>query len=59
MIEATISSDAAAADCTLADDCSDAAAPVNGLMTRRTFQVDEYAFTSLPQKPGELFEPAL
>ncbi len=39
--------------------CSDAAAPVNGLMTRRTFQVDEYAFTSLPQKPGELFEPAL
>ena len=36
---------------------SDAAAPVNALMRRRAFQVDEYTFTSLPQKPDELFEP--
>lgn len=35
---------------------SDAAAPVNALMARRAFQVDDYNFTSLPQKPDELFE---
>jgi hypothetical protein len=38
---------------------SNASAPVNALMRLRAFQVDEYTFTSLPQKPGELFEPAL
>jgi hypothetical protein len=32
-------------------------APVNALMRQRAFQVDEYTFTGLPQKPGELFEP--
>jgi hypothetical protein len=37
---------------------SDANAPVNALMQKRAFQVYEYAFTSLPQKPEELFEPA-
>ncbi len=37
----------------------DAAAPVNGLMAKRAFQVDDYSYTSLPQKPAELFEPAL
>jgi hypothetical protein len=26
-------------------------------MRQRAFQVDEYTFTGLPQKPGELFEP--
>jgi len=35
---------------------SDAHAPVNDLMKRRAFQVDDYAFTRLPQKPDELFE---
>jgi hypothetical protein len=33
-------------------------APVNALMQRRAFQLYEYAFTSLPQKPEELFEAA-
>jgi hypothetical protein len=37
---------------------SDAKAPVNDLMARRAFEVDEYAFTGLPQKAEELFEPA-
>jgi hypothetical protein len=37
---------------------SDAKAAVNGLMQKRSFQVDDYTFTSLPQKPDELFEPA-
>jgi hypothetical protein len=37
---------------------SDAAAPVNALMQKRAFQISEYAFTSLPQKSEELFEPA-
>lgn len=36
----------------------DAGAPINGLMQKRAFQVDEYTFTSLPQKPDELFEQA-
>lgn len=36
---------------------SDAAAPVNSLMGKRAFQVYEWAFTSLPQKREELFEP--
>jgi hypothetical protein len=37
---------------------SDAKAPVNELMGKRAFEVDEYAFTSLPQKPDDLFEAA-
>lgn len=37
---------------------SDAAAPVNALMQKRAFQVSDFTFTSLPQKPEELFEPA-
>ncbi len=36
----------------------DPAAPVNDLMRRRAYQVDEYTFTGLPQNPGELFEAA-
>jgi hypothetical protein len=35
---------------------SDAKAPINELMRRRAFQVDEYALTGLPQKPDELLE---
>jgi hypothetical protein len=35
---------------------SDATAPINALMQKRAFQVAEFAFTSLPQKPDELFE---
>jgi hypothetical protein len=35
---------------------SDAKAPVNDMMARRAFEVDEYAFTGLPQKADELFE---
>jgi len=37
---------------------SDPKAPVNGLMRERAFQIDEFAFTSLPQRPDDLFEPA-
>ena len=37
---------------------SDAKAGVNALMQKRSFQVDDYTFTGLPQKPDELFEPA-
>ena len=36
---------------------SDAKAPVGELMKKRAFQIDEYAFTNLPQKADELFEP--
>jgi hypothetical protein len=36
----------------------DAAAPINGLMAKRAFQISDYTFTSLPQKADELFEPA-
>jgi hypothetical protein len=35
---------------------SDAKAPVNDLMGRRAFEVDEFVFTGLPQKADELFE---
>ncbi len=35
---------------------SDTDAPINGLMTKRAFQVAEYTFTSLPQKADDLFE---
>jgi hypothetical protein len=37
---------------------SDASAPVNAMMQKRAYQVSEYVFTGLPQKPDELFEPA-
>ena len=37
---------------------SDASAPVNAAMQKRAYQVSEYTFTGLPQKPEELFEPA-
>jgi hypothetical protein len=37
---------------------SDSKAPINDLMGKRAFEVDEYAFTSLPQKPDDLFEAA-
>jgi hypothetical protein len=37
---------------------SDPKAPVNALMEKRAYQVDDYIFTSLPQKPDDLFEPA-
>jgi hypothetical protein len=35
---------------------SDAKAPVNDLMARRAFEVDEFSFTGLPQKADDLFE---
>ncbi|HEU5079394.1 MAG TPA: DUF4340 domain-containing protein [Opitutaceae bacterium] len=37
---------------------SDAKSPVNAMAAKRAFQVYEYAFTSLPEKRDELFEPA-
>ena len=37
---------------------SDAKAPINDLLARRAFEVDEYSFTGLPQKADELFEAA-
>lgn len=37
---------------------SDAAAPVNALVQKRAFQISDYTFTGLPQKPDEMFEPA-
>jgi hypothetical protein len=35
---------------------SDAHAPVNALMKRRAFEVDDYSYTGLPQRSDELFE---
>jgi uncharacterized protein DUF4340 len=35
---------------------SEAKAPINDLMGRRAFEVDEFTFTGLPQKADELFE---
>jgi hypothetical protein len=35
---------------------SDAHAVVNDLMKKRAFEIDDYVFTGLPQKPDELFE---
>jgi hypothetical protein len=35
---------------------SESKAPINGLMEKRAFQVEEYSFTALPQKADELFE---
>lgn len=37
---------------------SDATAPVNGLMSKRAFQISDSVFTGLPLKTAELFEPA-
>ena len=37
---------------------SDASAPVNAAMQKRAYQISDYTFTGLPQKPDELFEPA-
>lgn len=37
---------------------SDTAAPVNGLMQKRAYQISDYTFTGLPQKAEELFEAA-
>ena len=37
---------------------SDASAPVNAAMQKRAYQISEYTFTGLPQKPEDLFEPA-
>ncbi len=37
---------------------SDANAPVNALMKVRAYQVDDYVFTGLPQKPDDIFEAA-
>jgi hypothetical protein len=37
---------------------SDPDAPVNALMQKRAFQIGEYAFTSLPQAPADLFKAA-
>jgi hypothetical protein len=36
---------------------SDANAPVNGLMKKRSVEVAEYVLSSLPKEPGELFAP--
>lgn len=36
----------------------DAAAPINGLMAKRAYQIADYTFTGLPQKADELFEAA-
>ncbi len=37
---------------------SDTKAPINALMKKRSFQVMDHAFTTLPQSADELFEPA-
>lgn len=37
---------------------SNAQAPINTLMTKRGFQVGDFDYTNLPQKPEELFEAA-
>ena len=37
---------------------SDANAPVNAMMKKRAYQIGDYVFTGLPQKPDELFEAA-
>jgi hypothetical protein len=36
---------------------SDAKAPINALMQKRAFEISDYVFTELPQKPADLFEP--
>jgi hypothetical protein len=37
---------------------SDPKAPVNAMMKKRAFQIDDNIFTSLPRTPADLFEPA-
>jgi len=37
---------------------ADAKSPLNALMGQRAFQIDDYLFTSLPQKAADLYEPA-
>jgi Domain of unknown function (DUF4340) len=37
---------------------SDSHAGINELMKKRAFEIDDYVFTGLPQKPDELFESA-
>jgi len=37
---------------------SDSSNLINALMAKRAFQIAEYSFTSLPQKPADLFEAA-
>jgi hypothetical protein len=37
---------------------SDPHAGINDLMRKRAFEIDDYVFTGLPQKPDELFEAA-
>lgn len=37
---------------------SDSAAPINELMKKRAFKIYDYAFTSLPNSPADLFENA-
>lgn len=37
---------------------SDASDPVNATMKKRAFQIGDYIYTGLPQKPKDLFEPA-
>jgi hypothetical protein len=36
---------------------SDPRAPINAWMKTRAFQVDEYTYTGLPQKPDDLIAP--
>ncbi|MBI5381016.1 MAG: DUF4340 domain-containing protein [Opitutae bacterium] len=36
---------------------SDEKAPINALMQKRAFQINDYTFTGLPQKANELWEP--
>lgn len=36
---------------------TDTAASINAMMQKRAFQISDYSFTSLPQKPEDLFEP--
>jgi hypothetical protein len=36
---------------------SDSHAAVNDMMKQRSFEVDDYIFTGLPQKPDDMFEP--
>jgi hypothetical protein len=38
--------------------CSDASATINALMQKRSCQIDQHVYTSLPEKPGDLFLPA-
>jgi hypothetical protein len=38
--------------------CSNPSAPVNALMQKRACQIYDYSYTSLPEKPGDLFGPA-